>query len=105
NYWFDGVGTVEVKQQLVWFGNPGTTAAVVANPSCTAARNADTNAGGTGAVAYMGGTSRFLVRNQGSVEFFSRTVDTYQMSVQELESTTGYTASTMTAASNNAIVE
>ena len=60
NYWFDGVGTVEVKQQVVWFGSPGATTAVVANPDCAAARTADPNTGGTGAVAYMGGNSKLL---------------------------------------------
>ena len=54
NYWFDGVGTVEVKQQVVWFGGPGATAPVVANPDCAAARTADPNTGGTGAVGVHG---------------------------------------------------
>jgi len=105
NYWFDGVGIVEVKQQVVWFGGPGSTTAVIANPDCAAARTADPNTGGTGAVAYMGGNSKLLIRNQGSIEFFDKTVGDYQLSVQELESDSGYTASAMTATSGQSIIE
>ena len=105
NYWFDGVGTVEVKQQAVWFGSPGSTTAVIANPDCAAARTADPTTGGTGAVAYMGGNSKLLIRNQGSIEFFDKSVGDYQLSVQELESDSGYAASTMTAATGQSIIE
>lgn len=100
-YWFDGVGPITVGKQTVWFGNPGTTTPALANPTCEAARLADPNVGGVGAVAYMGGSSRWDIDTQGSAEFFPRQIVQYAMSVQELEAGSGYTPSTVTAATTS----
>ncbi len=104
NYYFDNVGAITVKQQIVWFGNPGGETPVVANPDCAGARIADLNTGGVGAVAYLGGNSKFNMDTQGSMEFFSKQVGAYEISLQQLEATSGYTTSTATAASGTDLV-
>ncbi len=104
NYYFDNVGPITVKQQIVWFGNPGGDTPVIANPNCVGARNADPNIGGVGAIAYLGGNSKINMDTQGSMELFGKLVGEYEVSLQQLESTSGYTTSTATAASGTDLV-
>jgi hypothetical protein len=105
-YHFDDIGLWEIKQQAVWFGHPGalTGSEELANPDCVNARNADPNVGGVGAVAYLGGDSAINSNTQGAIEFFPRVVDGRPLSVQELESGSGYPASTVTAASGDYLI-
>lgn len=101
NYWFDGVGEIELEGQVAWFGHNRTTTPAIANPDCEAARLADPNLGGSGAVAFMGGNSRFAVESSGSIEFFDRTLGQYQASIVAIPSGAGYTASTVAASSGS----
>jgi Tfp pilus assembly protein PilV len=106
SYWFDDIGLWEVKQQTVWFGHPGALARSedLTNPDCIAARDTDPNGGGVGAVAYFGGSSALDSNTQGAMELFPRFVDGRPLSFQELESGSGYAASTVTAASGSEII-
>jgi hypothetical protein len=105
-YHFDNVGLIEVRQQSIWFGHPGALngSEEIPNPACTSARDNDPNVGGPGAVAYFGGNSRLAVIVNGNVEFFPRSVDGRALSLQELEPGSGYPASSVTAASNVALI-
>ena len=104
SYWFDSVGEIDIDDTTVWFGNPGVTSPDITNSGCGQARIDDPNTGGPGAIAYMGGTSRFKVEH-GAIEFFGRDVSGVPLSVQELQPGSGYPPSTRTAASNQAIVD
>ena len=102
-YWFDDVQRFEPDPgQVVWFGHPGTNTVEFPNPNCALAAALDPNAGGPGAVVYLGGNSR--IRTGGEVEFFDRLVNGTRLSVVALEPGSGYDPANSTAQSGTPIV-